>query len=122
MTEYVSIDDMLGAIFDEVKKIDEGEIIFKSKRYSYSMFHDQDCCETVTIKQIDGDLNDLIGSPILLAVETTNRGEDTDDEYDSITWTFYELATIKGYVTISWYGESNGYYSERVDILKTYNT
>jgi len=87
---------------------------------TFKLFHDQDCCEQVSIESIVGDLQDLVGSPILLAEESTNREDppETLSEDNSFTWTFYKFATIKGYVDIRFYGESNGYYSESVDFVE----
>lgn len=74
----------------------------------FAMEHCQDCCERVVVEDICGELSDLLNSPITLAEETTEEG-------DCQTWTFYRIGTAKGMVTIRWNGESNGYYSERVD-------
>ena len=81
----------------------------------WSMFHDQNCCEDVRIEDICGDLDDLVGVPLTLAEVSTTHVDSTDwqADWDSVTWTFYRFAA-KGYVTIRWRGESNGYYSEEV--------
>lgn len=87
------------------------------------MLHFQDCCEGVYIDDICGDLEDLVDTPILLAEEaysdeTVNLNEPKSEWDDAFTWTFYKFSTIKGSVTIRWYGSSNGYYSTSVDFIK----
>ncbi len=75
----------------------------------YYMYHSPECCEYVSIEDICGDLDDLVGSPITFAAEKT---QDDPEPQDGIgMWTFYSFATNKGWVDIRWYGSSNGYYS-----------
>lgn len=120
----MSFNELIGKTITDIK-CDEApveEIIFTLGDGSkYKMHHDQYCCETVQVEDINGDLDNLIGSPILFAYEDSSNdnppGSDKENQ-DSFTWTFYRLSTIKGTVVIRWYGESNGYYSESVSFDK----
>lgn len=86
----------------------------------YQLYHEQDCCEVVTVDDICGEFQDLVGSPIIQAEEnsSTDIFEGRPVNPDSFKWTFYRVATAKGQVVIRWLGESNGYYSESVDFKK----
>lgn len=112
-------EDLLGKILVHIDHDEQSLRLHTSEGKKYLLYHEQDCCESVTIEDIQGNLDDLIGYPLLLAeevVSTTNPpGYVPFDYQDSFTWTFYKFATIKGYVTVRWYGESNGSYSESVD-------
>lgn len=116
------LDSLLGQILVSANAPDDALYLTTDKGDVYQFSHNQDCCESVTIDDIVGDLADLVGAPILIASEGTNVPSGPQDEGrpgESFTWTFYNFATVKGYVTVKWYGTSNGYYSERVDLRIT---
>lgn len=90
---------------------------------TYVISHHQSCCESVTLKDVQGDLQSLVGSPLILATEAriTDMAEWPADlekpEYlDSWTISVYHFATATASVRLRWLGESNGYYGETVDI------
>lgn len=130
---YVDFNVLLGKTLKKAMQAGSELIIFQTTDdTTYHLTHHQDCCESVYIESIVGNLKDLVGSPITLAEEISGNSTSEDSitlfslmdnrplsEHDeSWTWTFYKLATVKGYVDIRWYGTSNGYYSERVDFVQ----
>lgn len=119
-SESPKFGDLLGKTLTKIQVDDKYSIYFETlEGEKYLMEHQQDCCESVSIEDIVGDVEDLLNSPILMAEESSNSDEEAKNGWaESYTWTFYKLATIKGYVTIRWYGESNGYYGESVDFMK----
>jgi len=111
------IADMIGKTFTSV--VEDGDsLVFKSDDgWKFTFEHMQDCCESVSIEDVSGDLSDLIGTPLLVAEERDLRAPPLYAGAESYTWTFYSFRTIKGTVDVRWYGSSNGYYSESVDFF-----
>ena len=108
-----------GKTLVKVEELDD-EIVFTcSDGDTYFMRHIQDCCESVYVEDVCGDWEDILNTPILSAYAESNCGAPLNDYDESNTWTFYSIYTIKGSITIRWYGTSNGYYSEDVSFCKS---
>lgn len=117
----VKFEDLLGYTFKEIIQR-EDEIVFKvNDSLWFVQQHEQDCCESVHIDDIVGDFDDLVGSKILRASEDFNTELPVKNDDEGCTWTFYNIATFNGHVTIKWYGTSNGYYSEKATLSKYVN-
>jgi hypothetical protein len=117
-----SITNMIGetlvAVDGMIKGSDDITFTCASGR-RFRMWHRSDCCESVDVEDVAGDVADLIGTPLVMAEDVSNdeslippEGAPREYPAESETWTFVKLATVKGYVTLRWYGSSNGYYSE----------
>ncbi len=84
-----------------------------SEGNKYRMYPDND----VWLEDVCGEFKDILNQEILLAECVEEYSTDNnDDDYDECQqWTFYKLSTLKGSITLRWFGSSNGYYSIDVD-------
>ena len=127
MIVYKYTDHLMGKTIAGIqglkKDSDYVRISFTDGSY-LSMYHEQDCCESVTLEDFDNDVQSLIGGDIIRIEECISNANDEEfdplDNYDdSYTWTFYTIVTSKGTMKLRWYGTSNGYYSEDVTLSVT---
>jgi hypothetical protein len=73
----MGIEALKGLTVSEITGAETGSerIIFVTESKTFAMYHSQNCCESVSVEEIVGDIADLIGSPILEAEEVTNSDE-----------------------------------------------
>ncbi len=121
MDKYKEFDLLKGRILTAIiGKEDDTVVTFVCDNgQRFKLYHEQDCCEYVWLAEVIGDMQDLIGTPLLVAEEVSGESITTMDTGE--TWTFYKLATIKGAVDLRWCGQSNGYYSEAVNFAEVPN-
>lgn len=116
-----SVSFMVGLTMREViGGVGEGTLAFiTTDGTRFELYHESDCCESVRIEDIIGDLSDLIGDPLVESEEISSEPEpELNYQPESYTWTFYRFSTVRGTVTVRWLGESNGYYSEGVSFRR----
>ena len=111
---YCDMKDMVGK---KVLGIYYDEEIFQilTDDCVYAFYHQQDCCESVWLTQVDGISDKIIGSRIVIAEEVV---DEKDTECGHITWSFYKIGTNKGMIDFRWQGRSDGGYSETVNLVK----
>lgn len=118
----------------DIKIDDIFEIVFETENNKkITMFHKSECCEKVFIYSKTDNLDILIGKTILDVTETVLERDETFDrdieaQYNqnmnmfTFTWTFYKFF-YKGVddkteeIEIIWFGTSNGYYDEGVQLI-----
>ena len=111
---HCDIKDMVGKRITGVY-YDEEYFQIRTDDCVYAFYHEQDCCESVYLTQVDGISDKIIGSRIVIAEVVT---DEKDTEYGHITWSFYKIGTNKGIIDFRWQGESDGGYSEIVNLVK----
>ena len=106
-------------IVDDSSKGHEIRIEIEGGRV-FRFYHSQDCCEWVTIEPSqdgDGSLLSLVGKEIReVSMEAIESGDPPPEHPDSWTRTTITFRTDSETVISRWIGESNGYYSEDVDL------
>lgn len=111
----------------EGKAGDEEVVLCTDDDVRFRIYHEQDCCETVRLHDVDGDLQDLVGHVVSRAEMVSSESEMNDENWreapsryaESWTWTFVKIQNMGASLTMRWFGESNGYYSEGVNIEAT---
>lgn len=94
LNEFVN---MVGVTMIKITGSERGSarMVFHAEdgRY-FTFYHQRDCCEYVSIEDVCGDIEDLVGSPILYAEEVSNsaRQQRLDRMSSNVTLTPGDLA------------------------------
>ena len=119
--DRIQIENLVGEVLTHVDIFDDEILLTTESGRKIQIFHSQDCCESVSIVNTEGDWQNLIGKPLIEASEEIDPDNDpifteTDKEcHDSRTNTKLTFRVDGATVINRWVGDSNGYYSESVD-------
>lgn len=117
MKAYKSFEELKGQTITSIEHNENEAVFTTSEGKRYQLYHDQDCCESVLIQSVEGDIQSVLNSPIDLAYEKIAH-EDENGQHESVTYSDFILETENVRLVLKWVGESNGYYSESVTFIE----
>lgn len=110
-----ALESLWGAVFERVVRKDDAVYFYPALKTvpALKLHHVQECCESVYLDDVVGDLKDLMHTPILDAKETYHYDKEVGPCY------FYDIRTIKGSVTLRFMHEndSNTMYSAKASLV-----
>lgn len=117
------IEELNGERILSAKVLDcSARVLLRTENHVYEFHHEQDCCENVRLIEAEFSIEGMyswenIPEGGLLVREASERTESKDvNDFEHETQTFYHIDTDKGAIHMRWLGESNGYYSEEVQV------
>ena len=110
----MELSSLVGEILTNIDVSDDTVMMTTKSGRQIMLYHSQGCCESVSILSTDGEWRELIGKPLLIVEEEIDGSAACD--YGSKTETTFTFGVDGATVINRWIGESNGYYSESVDI------
>lgn len=113
----MDIKELCGEILTNIDIDDDYILLTTVSGRKIQIFHYQDCCESVSIESVEGNIVNLTGKVL---IDVSERIDDSDnppkDCDESWTRTIHTFKTNDETVIVKWIGISNGYYSENVTI------
>lgn len=120
----ITLNHLLGQTIVSIagaEKNNDRVVVTLSSGQRVQLWHEQDCCEGVSIDNVVGIPSLLEGFKVVAASEDNETppyaAAREFSAYESHTWTTQKIKTGNGHeLVIHWLGESNGYYSESVSV------
>ncbi|HBY20802.1 MAG TPA: hypothetical protein DEG71_07310 [Clostridiales bacterium] len=116
--DNIPFESLLGATLLDFEELDD-RVSFLTDKGRYTLINFESWCGNdcdVSLEDIDGNIYRLFGQKIIFAEEIIHSGTD-----ESTCYSFYKLSTNNDSVTLRFYGRSNGYYSENMQLYKENN-
>lgn len=116
MYDYCGFSSLAGKTITSIEGLNSDHVTIKTEcGKTYGMRHFQDCCESVSLKEVLGNVDSIIGKEVRYANEDTS---DCSGEWSSGTRTTFTIHTNGGSLILIWEGYSNGYYGEGVSFYE----